>query len=476
MTLLTKYSMICAYFLLVMGVSYAVGKRSRNHEISRNIVHVCAGLGWVLYRLFFPATIHPIIISFSFVLLTAATRTLKIRMIERESGSLGTVYFTGGMLAMSCMGYGNPLLFDIFGAAIFCLSCGDAAANIVGSRYGTVEVYQGKSIQGALACFGASFLGLFFLRCSFGIGLGIAEICLLSMLCSATELLSGNYDNIAIPAVAYAAAYMMMTSGDAVRLISCMAVGTLMSGAALTLRLLDVPASYMLFCLVSVLVYFGGLKSYLSLMLVYSVVIVSEKCLRKKTGELFSSMNKEHGMRNARQLTANCFVPAMAVVLYGITKNETFLVAFFAAAAEAVGDSTASDIGVLVKSEPIDICTRKKVPKGVSGGISAVGTGAALMVCLYAGAVYACVYGMELYNVIAIFVSAAAGIVLDSILGSKIQVLYRCAVCGKLTERERHCKELAIWVKGCSFFDNTMVNLACNVFSGGLAGLLMALR
>ncbi len=474
--LLTKYSIVYVYLLLVMGVSYALGRHFRNNELSRNMVHVCAGLGWIWYRILFPATIHPIIISFSFVLLTVATRMLKIRFIERESDSLGTVYFTSGILAMSCMGYGNPLLFDIFGVAIFCLSCGDAAANIVGSRYGTREIYRGKSAQGTAACLCASFLGMFLLRCLFGIGLSFAAICLLSMLCAITEFLSGGYDNIAIPAVIYAAAYMMLASGDAMRLVSCIAAGVFMFGFALKLKFLDLPASYMLFCLVSALFYFGGFKSYLSLMLLFSVVIVSEKCLRKKADEIFLNMNKEHGMRNAGQMMANCLVPAMAVVLYGITQRELFLVAFFAAAAETVGDSTASDIGVFAKSEPVDICSRKEVPKGVSGGISAIGTGSALMVCLYAGLVYAFAYGMEWYHMFVIFVSAAAGIVLDSILGSKIQVLYRCAVCGKLTERECHCQKPTVWVKGCTFFDNTRVNFVCNMFSCGLAGLLMAAR
>lgn len=121
MTLIIKYLIVYSYLLLVMGVSFVASKRFQNNEISRNIVHICAGLGWIIYRLFFPATIHPVIISFSFVLLTVITTKLKISFIERESGSLGTIFFTLSMLIMSILGYKSPMLFDIFGIAIICL-------------------------------------------------------------------------------------------------------------------------------------------------------------------------------------------------------------------------------------------------------------------------------------------------------------------------------------------------------------------
>ena len=57
MTLLAKYVFLYLYLLLVMLTAYVVSKKSKNTEISRNIVHICAGLGWILYKIFFPTTI-----------------------------------------------------------------------------------------------------------------------------------------------------------------------------------------------------------------------------------------------------------------------------------------------------------------------------------------------------------------------------------------------------------------------------------
>lgn len=476
MMLLIKYFIVYAYFLLVMSVSFVVSKRFRNNEFSRNMIHICAGLGWILYKLLFPATIHPVIISSGFVLLTMITKKMKIRFLERENGSSGTIFFTISMLVMSYIGYKNSLLFNIFGIAIFCLSFGDAVANIVGSRYGTKIIYKKKSVQGMLACFGASVLGMLILRCLFGIALSFTAICFLAILCSITELLTGDYDNIAIPAVIYVTAYIILTNENITHFLISIVVGACMFGVGLRLKLLNLSASYILFFFIFVFFYFGGVKSYISLMLIFSVVIVVEMFLRKKTDKIFLSINKEHGIRNARQLIANCLVSVIAMVIYGITKNEMYIVAFFAAAAETVGDSVASDIGVFSKWEPIDVCSFKRVSKGISGGISILGTGASLIVCMYAGLVYVCIYEIALYNLFAIFISSVAGIMLDSILGSKIQALYRCVVCKELIEKECHCQKSATLVKGCKFFDNTRVNLVCNIFSYTLACLLMTIR
>lgn len=476
MTLLTKYLIVYSYLLLVMGISFIVSKRFQNNEISRNIVHICAGLGWIIYRLFFPATIHPVVISSSFVLLTVITTKLKVSFVERESGSLGTIFFTLSMLIMSILGYKSPMLFDIFGIAIICLSCGDAAANIIGSRYGTKRIYKKKTIQGMVACFAASMLAMIMLKYLFNIELSIPAICLLAVLCSVTELFAGDYDNIAIPAVIYMTAYITLTNTYIQTLLLSLVIGAFMFGFAMKLRLLSISASYMLFFLIFVLSYFGGIKSFIALMLVFCVIIVVEKLLHKKTDSIFKSMNKEYGTRNERQLMANCLFAVIAVVVYGATKNEIFIVVFLAAIAETVGDSVASDIGVLSKREPIDICTFKKVSKGVSGGISILGSMASLLVCMYAGLIYSCIYKMDWYCFFVISISSLLGIVLDSILGSKIQIQYKCGVCEKITEKECHCKSPTTPVKGYKFFDNTRINLVCNMFSFGMAYLLMIMR
>jgi len=60
----------------------------------------------------------------------------------------------------------------------------------------------------------------------------------------------------------------------------------------------------------------------------------------------------------------------------------------------------------------------------------------------------------------------------DSLLGATVQAGYRCAVCGRLVEKDRHCGAAAVHVKGWHFFRNDQVN-AASILCGSLIGVIM---
>ena len=242
---------------------------------------------------------------------------------------------------------------------------------------------------------------------------------------------------------------------------------------SLKLKLLSISASYMLFFMISVLFYCGGYRSYLALMLIFLLIIITEKVLKSKNDMIFKDINKEHGIRNERQLIANALIAVLAIIIYGFTNNHIFIVAFIATLAETIGDSMASAVGVLSKSDPIDKCSFKKIQKGISGGISILGTVVSLAVCVYSAIIYEVIYKDNIKSFIVIVISSFIGIVLDSILGSKIQIQYRCTKCNKLTEKEIHCNATTKKEKGFKFFDNSRINFLCNIFSFGMACVLM---
>jgi uncharacterized membrane protein len=66
-----------------------------------------------------------------------------------------------------------------------------------------------------------------------------------------------------------------------------------------------------------------------------------------------------------------------------------------------------------------------------------------------------------------IFSAAAAflGAFFDSMLGSLLQIKYKCQVCGELTEKDFHCKKRTKKHSGFEFFDNDVVNLASGLFA-----------
>ena len=46
----------------------------------------------------------------------------------------------------------------------------------------------------------------------------------------------------------------------------------------------------------------------------------------------------------------------------------------------------------------------------------------------------------------------------DSIIGATVQALYKCPVCGKITEHDIHCGEVAVQLRGHKAIDNNIVN------------------
>ena len=113
----------------------------------------------------------------------------------------------------------------------------------------------------------------------------------------------------------------------------------------------------------------------------------------------------------------------------------------------------ASDFGRLSKKKPIDILRFKLIPVGISGGISLFGTIMALVGTICAVLIpYLFLHKiMHIDIVLIVCATAFVGTVIDSMLGSGLQSLYKCNKCQILVESKVHCEEQAIKVKGLSW-------------------------
>ena len=77
---------------------------------------------------------------------------------------------------------------------------------------------------------------------------------------------------------------------------------------------------------------------------------------------------------------------------------------------------------------------------------------------------------LDVELMILVSVVAFIGAIFDSMLGSLLQIKYKCRLCGEITEREVHCGKRTERLSGFYFFDNDVVNL----FSGAFAAILVA--
>ena len=182
---------------------------------ARKIVHILAGFGWIILDRFFKGTFHTIIITGSFVIITIISSYIKsdyFSFMEVGEGNHGTAYFTISMFLMSIISYFIPAFFFPFGLGIICLSCGDGMAAIIGTKFGknSKKIIGNKSVIGTSTCIVASVLCVTFLCYYKGAWLSVLEIICIGLVSGILELVSGRYDNFAIPFGIMALSYLFL--------------------------------------------------------------------------------------------------------------------------------------------------------------------------------------------------------------------------------------------------------------------------
>jgi uncharacterized membrane protein len=76
---------------------------------------------------------------------------------------------------------------------------------------------------------------------------------------------------------------------------------------------------------------------------------------------------------------------------------------------------------------------------------------------------------LYLYFLIVI-IAGLIGSFFDSILGATIQVQFECNVCGKITEKTKHCSQTTTSARGLGWITNDVVNTLA-----GAAGIMVIL-
>lgn len=215
----------------------------------------------------------------------------------------------------------------------------------------------------------------------------------------------------------------------------------------------------------------GGFTS-LSLYLFFLISAAVIGKLSKKIRGL-DRIHKKGGRRDAVQVLANGGAALAAMLIHAFDSSPVYLAVFTACLAEACSDTWASEIGVLSKSEPVSILTFTKVPKGLSGGVSLLGTCSAMLSSiLYGIFAFSCYDGINLSLVMVVIFSSFAGVMTDSVLGATLQAHFYDEEEDIITEHSRDREGNALkLVRGLRFMDNDMVNLTSNIITFLLASL-----
>ncbi len=184
--------------------------------------------------------------------------------------------------------------------------------------------------------------------------------------------------------------------------------------------------------------------------------------------------------RDILQVAANGGLATLLAAWAGFTRSDSLrglLRAGYAGVlATATADTWATELGVLSKQQPRLITSGKRVAPGTSGGITLLGTGAAMLGALALGMVFwilqGCRRSLASLPIVAL-ISGMVGSVVDSLLGATVQAMYYCPVCEAETERRIHrCGTVTRPLRGISWCNNDAVNLAATL-AGGLAAMVL---
>lgn len=219
----------------------------------------------------------------------------------------------------------------------------------------------------------------------------------------------------------------------------------------------------------------SGLKEAVFLILMYLSVFAVDMIFGKKREQVTKEIHGKGGTRGIKQVLANGAAGCVCILLYKITNETAVIVAYYASIFEVMADSIASDVGVLSKRPPRDICTWKPVARGISGGVSLLGLSASGLACIIGGLAAGVVSRFDAVHMITIIFAPYLGMLADSVIGSLVQVKYVCSVCGIRTERKEHCGKATVVSGGFTKISNSMVNFICTVLAAAAVFLFAIL-
>ncbi|MFT4536314.1 MAG: hypothetical protein ACI9P5_003690, partial [Saprospiraceae bacterium] len=137
--------------------------------------------------------------------------------------------------------------------------------------------------------------------------------------------------------------------------------------------------------------------------------------------------------------------------LYLLTQDPIFLVAFVVSFSVAFSDTFSSEIGKKYGGHPVSVCSLKPIQKGLSGGITLIGTFAGLIGSLCVSCVYF-LHQHDLNNTLIILMFGFGGMLIDSMIGCAFQAKYVNQENVVETGIRDHLKS------GFHFIDNNMTN------------------
>ena len=481
--IIAGYAINVVYFVLLILFGEFLNKKCNVDSLkSRKIMHLLTGATWIVCYIFFGASIHLFFTALAcLITLIILTFSVKLESASRDGDkySLGLIYYGVSVTIISALiTFLNQTWLVYYGIAYYCLALGDGLAPLVAkfiNKDRNPDIYNGKTLFGTITVFVVSLIIVSLFDLIFDMQFSLLFTISVASLSTIMEIFGARgTDNLTIPLVVFGYLVLHGLGQVTFAVELALALSVLYLPFAGITKSLTFTASFVSFIYVVGTAVFGGLEAVVMVFVLYIIAALVSAISTKKFNQITKQV-KAKTIRKSKQILANSSVAFVLTIIYFITKETIFLFASFAVLAEEFADSLASDIGRLSKQHPIDILKFKKVKPGISGGISLLGVISALIASFVATSIPFAFFITEWKALLVVLGVSFVGMFIDSILGSSLQVLYRCPVCGEQTEKPIHCNVTAEQIKGCKVIDNSMVNLLTGVLTGGLAIVFLML-
>ena len=367
------YGTVCLLFAFLLG---RVGLEKR---ITRKTVHILIGFEWVILYHFHGASVHFLAVCLAFLLLlVVAYKKNLLKMISSAGDNApGTVYYAVSMSVMAAVSIFEPRFILPFGVAVFATSFGDGFAGLLGQLISknNPKIFKEKTLVGALANFAfSSCSALVFMLVFPEMNLELYHCLLIGLLAMGVELISVlGLDNILLPLSVSAFTYCLSVFPNTVKYVIPVVLtplivmfvqkkNALTRGGVAAALVLDLTVSLTL-----------GNRGFVLLLLFLALGIFTDKLKRKSVLQI----EEKSACRDVLQVLSNGFVPMALAIGSCFFLKEALIFAYVAVLAEALGDTAASSLGSHSKNT-FDLFKLRRCERGMSGGVSLVGTLSAL--------------------------------------------------------------------------------------------------
>ncbi len=453
-------------------------------EVTRKFVHISVGILIFFAPMLFQSALIPLLLAFvAIVSMVVAVETgLLVGIHGTSRVSYGTIFYPFSFFILIVFFWNR--FPSIISLSMLGLAVGDAAAAIVGESLRDPHEYRltrdKKSVEGSVTMFLTTFVSLFagmlWLELPWTYSRGFLAVTALTAASGATAweaISSKGLDNFTVPMSVALILYIFLVPTP-MQDVTQFQVGLILSVAialaSYSVHFLSASGSVATFLLASTMFGLGGWKWTVPILTFFVLASLLSKAGKQRKNHI-EHLFEKGSTRDWGQVAANGGLSGFLVIGQYIFPQFNFYPIYLGTLAAVTADTWGTEIGIFFQGKTISISRFTVVEPGSNGGVSMAGFMGGAVGAL--ATVLSALPWITVLHVLPVAVIAGlGGSLMDSFLGGTIQAQFRCPVCGKMTERSKHCSTPTVFITGIRWVNNDTVNWMCAITGACLVWII----